>query len=65
MMEKVTNWKTTLAGILPIIAAIYQIAQALVTGSPINLLETLGLLGAGGGLLVAKDHDVTGGTKQQ
>lgn len=59
------NWKTTLAGLVPIIGAIYQIAQALSHGTPIDLVSVLSMLGLGGGLIAAKDGDVTGGTKVQ
>lgn len=59
------NWKTTLAGIVPIIGAIYHVADALSNGKPIDFVSVLAMLGIGGGLVAAKDGNVTGGTVQQ
>ena len=54
------NWKTTLAGVL----AALGVAAKLLTGGPLGA-EDLGVLAAAVGLLVAKDHNVTGGTVRQ
>ena len=56
------NWKTTLAGLVPILVAATQVATAVSTGVPIDYLQVISLLGIGGGLVVAKDYNVTGGT---
>jgi hypothetical protein len=61
------NWKTTLAGIAVVIAAVSRIAvayrtrdfEAIFTDGQL-ILETLGILLAGLGLLRAKDANVTG-----
>lgn len=61
-----TNWKTTLAGIAAIGAVLVKFLNQLVSGEGINLsAEDLAVLAVGGGLLGAKDHNVTGGTKTQ
>lgn len=55
------NWKTTLAGILT--GAGYLFLQALAGGiHPKDAALATGLAVLGG---LAKDHNVTGGTKQQ
>ena len=60
-----SNWKTTIGGVLPILYAVYKILSAIVEGTPIDLTEVIAMLGVGGGLVMAKDHNVTGGTKPQ
>lgn len=61
------NWKTTLAGLAVIVAAFGRIAVAYKTkdfGAIFTdgqlILETVGMLIAGWGLLKAKDQNVTG-----
>jgi len=54
------NWKTTLAGLAPILGAVYYVVDGVVNGKPIDLVLILSMLGIGGGLVVAKDSDVTG-----
>lgn len=54
------NWKTTLAGILAILGVAVKIAST-GQGDASDLAAFL----AGVGLLMAKDHNVTGGTVQQ
>lgn len=61
------NWKTTLAGIAAIIAAVSRIAvayrtrdfQAIFTDAQL-IVETIGILVLGFGLMKAKDQNVTG-----
>lgn len=61
------NWKTTLAGITAIIAAISRIAvayrtrdfQAIFNDGQL-IIETIGVLIVGLGLMTAKDQNVTG-----
>lgn len=61
------NWKTTLAGLAAIVAAVSRIAvayrtrdfQAIFTDSQL-ILETVGLLLVAFGLIKAKDQNVTG-----
>jgi hypothetical protein len=61
------NWRTTLAGFAVIVAAVGRIAvayrtkdfQAILSDGQL-ILETVGILIAGFGLLTAKDQNVTG-----
>jgi hypothetical protein len=56
------SWKTTAAGVMPIIGAIYHLAS-MATGTaapdPTQLMVDLGVLSSGVGLLFAKDHNVS------
>lgn len=54
------NWKTSFLGVL----SIATIGVKLANGGSISN-EDIGVIIAGVGLLLAKDHNVTGGTKQQ
>lgn len=59
------NWKTTLAGIAMFAAGLIS-SGAIPTNANVQKIAT-GVIGAAGLAMgsVAKDHDVTGGTKQQ
>jgi len=77
MAPSITNWKTTVAGVTPLLVGSLSLEAGLsalfhipvpgitVTGDPISMIWT-GLAGvsAGLGLFLAKDGDVTGGTRQ-
>lgn len=61
-MFGITSWKTTAAGILPIIGAVYDLGNMFVGGGAPDgnkLLMDLGLLSAGIMGFVAKDHNVS------
>lgn len=57
-----TNWKTTLTGLVAIGTALFG---ALQHPDSINLTALIAQIAAGVGLIGAKDHNVTGGTKEQ
>jgi hypothetical protein len=52
------NWKTTLSGIASIISGV-----ALFLNKPEQVVEAVGLVSLGFGLIFAKDHNVTGGAQ--
>ena len=59
-----TNWKTTLVGIIVAVANLFG-SGVYTNGGAINwkaFLTSAGIAALG---LVAKDHDVTGGTREQ
>ena len=61
-MFGITSWKTTAAGVLPILGAVYDLGNMFVgNGAPDGnkLLFDLGLLSAGIMGFVAKDHNVS------
>jgi hypothetical protein len=62
----ITNWKTTLAGIVPILAALTDLATMASSSSwnGDHLLADLAALGTGIGLMLAKDVNFTGGGEQ-
>lgn len=64
---KITSWKTTLSGVGVILAAVANALTEFATGgvTGVNFSVLITGLSAGIGLLVAKDNNVTGGTKQQ
>ena len=66
------NWKTSAAGAIVILSAIPQVApfvpliNSVVEANPQTKMDWVGLavkLALGGGLLAAKDANVTGGNK--
>lgn len=61
-----TNWKTTLAGIVAFaVAAVPEIMNYITANPAANWkILALGIVGLLAGL-AAKDHNVTGGTTQQ
>lgn len=63
-MAKRRNWKTSIAGIATILAAIATPILPVV-GVPAAIVSAIATALAGVGLVAAKDHDVTGGTRQQ
>jgi hypothetical protein len=62
------SWKTSVAGIVTlacaVIAGINQAHPGVIPPMLVTLGAIVGPLAAGGGLLVAKDGDVTGGTRK-
>ena len=61
MFSLLSNWKTTLAGIAAISAAVAQFAmQASPTVNWTSLTAAIGTLVTGVGLIVAKDFNVSG-----
>lgn len=59
------NWKTTYLGIIAIVIAAGHAIEALLRGQPVDWTATGASISAGMGLIAAKDHNVTGGTKEQ
>lgn len=59
------NWKTTITGVLAIIAAVTGAATALMNNHPVDWPSVIGAVTAGIGLITAKDSNVTGGTIPQ
>ena len=60
------NWKTTLAGLAALGSVLVKLLNQLASGEGINITaEDISIIAVGGGLLGAKDHNVTGGTKTQ
>lgn len=55
------SWKTTVSGILAILIAAGNAAQAMINGTPVDMASTLAAIMAGIGLITAKDHNVSGG----
>ena len=62
-MENASSWKTTVLGILALIATIAKLATEVLGGHPVDIGMTVLGVTAGAGLIAAKDHDVTGGTR--
>lgn len=60
MESMITNWKTSLAGLAMIFTALGDVAHALSTGQMPNLQVDIAAVTGGCGLLLAKDHNVTG-----
>ncbi len=56
------NWKTTLAGLIPAVALI---VYKLITHEPILIDDITLVISSIGIGAVAKDSDVTGGTREQ
>jgi len=59
-MTATKNWQTTVLGILTLLLTAFKIYS---TGAVDP--QDAAAITAGGGLIVAKDHNVTGGTKEQ
>lgn len=59
------NWKTNVAGLSTVLTSLGALIHILQTKDYSNLTITLAGLLTGIGLLFAKDHDVTGGSKNQ
>lgn len=59
------NKKTTIAGISAILLGLGGLAQSLSSGDYAHLEASIAGIIAGIGLIVAKDHNVTGGSIQQ
>lgn len=57
----IKNWKTTLAGIAAIVSVVARVVADPGTLTATDVTALLAALG----LLFAKDHNVTGGTKAQ
>lgn len=60
------NWKTTLLGVL---GGLFMLFGPKLSGDPTAPAITIGNVGSAAAVMLlgalAKDHDVTGGTKQQ
>jgi len=54
------NWKTTILGILSLL---FTMSKIYATG--VVEAQDVAVITAGGGLITAKDSNVTGGTKEQ
>jgi len=59
------SWKTTISGVLAILLAAGNAAMGFINGTPVDITATLAAIMAGVGLLMAKDGDLTGGTRTQ
>jgi len=62
------NWKTTISGIFSLILGGISIVHPIINSQVPDsntMTQAAALIAAGIGLIVAKDSDVTGGTKQQ
>ena len=53
------SWKTTMSGIVAILASLTHIADALMTGKPIDWTVALAGLTSGIGLIFARDNKVS------
>lgn len=65
MKNLLTNWKTTLGGVLTMLIGIAALLGVKVGSTPIDPSTALAMITAGFGLLFAKDGNITGGTTQQ
>lgn len=61
------NWKTTLTGVGTLLTGVTALIHCVVTGdySATSLGVAITGITTGFGLIFAKDHDVTGGTRKQ
>lgn len=59
------NWKTSLTGLVMLLAACLDVIRATMNGMQPNWETVMSSVIAGIGLLCAKDHNVTGGTVKQ
>ena len=57
------SWKTTVAGISAILAALAGIGSAIGAGTPIDYPSAISAIIAGIGLITAKDANVSGPAK--
>jgi hypothetical protein len=53
------SWRTTMSGILTILAVIGHVAEALLNGKPIDWTITIAGITSGIGLLTARDNKVS------
>ena len=56
----IKNYKTTILGILAIVAAIIGAATSILNGLPVDYASIVAAIMAGIGLITAKDSNVTG-----
>lgn len=61
MNTYLANWKTTLAGL----AALLAIASKIATVGHVDFANDVPAAAAAVGLILAKDHNITGGTTAQ
>jgi hypothetical protein len=54
------NWKTTLAGVAAILTSVLGLIQHIIDGTPLDMEQHITQITLGIGLMVAKDHNVTG-----
>lgn len=59
------SWKTTLAGICAILAALANVGNAIAAGTAIDYPATIAIILPAIGLIFAKDSNVTGGSVKQ
>lgn len=63
MEPKTKSWKTTIAGVLMILIAVFTVVKSLLNGAPImsiNFETVLTEVVGGVGLIMAKDYNVSG-----
>ena len=65
MKNLMTNWKTSLGGLLTAALGVAALLGIKVGDSSIDPTTALGMITGGLGLLFAKDGNVTGGTVRQ
>lgn len=53
------SWRTTLSGVLTILAVIGHVAEAILAGKPIDWTVTIAGITSGVGLLTARDNKVS------
>ena len=61
-----TNWKTTALGVITLLIAVLSAVKAVIDNDPTTVPDWGALVAAataGFGLIAAKDHNITGGTK--
>ena len=61
----IKNSKTTILGAITVLSALLNAVQNMLTGAPVDWTATVAAITAGIGLIMAKDHNVTGGTIKQ
>lgn len=65
MKSFVTNWKTTVGGLLTMALGAAALLGIKVGNNPIDPTSAFAMITTGFGLLFAKDGNVTGGTTSQ
>ena len=57
------SYQTTIFGITTIVIALANAANSIAAGHPLDVASLIATISAGVGLIVAKDAQVTGGTR--
>ncbi len=65
MKSFVSNWKTSVAGLIMILGGVAGLFGIKVGTAPMTADQSIAAIVAGFGLLFAKEGNVTGGTTQQ